>query len=171
MDLSVFKPYKAIENSPKSITIYETKSRKIFLFVFFRVFPILIIAGVLLMVKLFYFPLNVQIFLLVIPILFIPFLFKKYIVKTEISDRSIKITLKSLFGPEIKECSINEIDKIIIEKYYQSRGGGYLYFIILNEKSTKIPLITIPFLYMNENRKNKISETLKSLTGKDILII
>ncbi|NUM31436.1 MAG: hypothetical protein HUU47_03835 [Bacteroidetes bacterium] len=127
------------------------------------------IVSVILLLCLFNFPAKIKLLLSVLPILFLILFFKKYILNIEFSNYSIKIKYQKFIRTEIKEILVSEIENFELESYYISRGGGYFYFVKLKNNNNKIPLLTIPFLYMNEENKSKINEFLKNITGKEIL--
>ena len=171
MDFSFFKPYKVFQNADKSIELEETKSRKVFLFGFYRIFPLIIIFSVLSVLFFFNLPIELKLALLIIPLLFIFIFIKKYILKTVINNNDITITFNKVLGKKIISFNWSEICEIHLDSYYVSRGGGYFYYIILKENNKKIPFLSIPFFYMKEKNKNLINTFLSANTFKPIIEI
>lgn len=90
MNPNIFRPYQVIEQTKTYLHLEETRFRKIFLFSFFKVYPLLMIAGIIAMLLAFDFPLTQKLMICGIGLIFIwTIIFKKYIEEVEISNHEI----------------------------------------------------------------------------------
>lgn len=168
MNFLYLKPYNVEVATDNVLIIFEPSFRRFFLFMFYRIFPISIIFSTIFIIISFEIPLNIQILLAIVPLLTFVILLKKYVLSVKISSNSICITYNSLFKKRIEEYKYDNIEAIFVDTYYISRGGGYFYFLLLKENNRKIPLLTIPFIYMKEKNKKLINSLLSAKTGLSV---
>lgn len=165
MNFLYLKPYHVESSTDNVLKIFEPPFRRFFLFMFYRIFPLSIIFSTIFIIISFEIPLKLQFLLALVPLLIFVILLKKYVLSVKISSYSICIAYNSLFKKVIEEYKNDNIEEIFVDTYYISRGGGYFYFLLLKENNRKIPILTIPFIFMKEKNKELINSLLTAKTG------
>lgn len=173
IEASLFEPYVVKKHIEQEFLELELpKKLRITSFVLFRVYPFLLL-GLLSISFLFT---NAQIPLLyisilsiVVIVLFILLVIKKYPVFISIKKNSIEITEKQFAKTVLHTISCTEIEKI---SCYESVGrGGGTYFKLILKNGKKISLFNIPLLQMNKNKTLIIIDILKEITQIEIVIL
>lgn len=164
MDQNIFKPYIVIQQTKNYLHLAESGSRKVFLFIFFRIFPILISISIILTVVSFDFPWFIVLGLCSIIVVFIILLFQKYSIEMVISDDKAVITIQTFFGKKVETILISEVERITIQTYWLYNGGGFYYQLVLKGNQQRLPLLTIPYWYMKLKNRDEINRTLEDIT-------
>lgn len=170
MTTNIFRPYQVIAQTKTYLHLEESRLRKIFLSVFFKVYPLLMIVGIIAILLSFDFPLKQMLMIIGIGLIFIwTIIFKKFIEEVEISNHEITVNFQSFWGKKSKTLLVNEIENITIETYLINHAGGYYYRIKLNNSKTQIPLLSIPYWYINLQNRENINKTLEEITGLKVV--
>ena len=170
MNPNIFRPYQVIEQTKTYLQLEETRFRKIFLFSFFKVYPLLMIAGIIAMLLAFGFPLTQKLMICGIGLIFIwTIIFKKYIEEVKISNHEITVNFQSFWGKKSETLTMDEIENITIETYLINNAGGYYYRLKLKNSKTQIPLLSIPSWYINLQNRENINKTLEEITGLKVI--
>ncbi|MCC7400464.1 MAG: hypothetical protein IT214_03175 [Chitinophagaceae bacterium] len=168
---NIFSPYKIFEYIPgNSVELELPAWRKSFYFIFFRIFPVILI---LLVTSVFLLEQKGMPFLLVVAslvsVLSIILFLKKYPVKIIISRMGVELHRKTVSGEEMVSISTSEIGEIQCRVRHGKGGGAFFYIKTVNK--TKVNFLTIPILNMKNDNINAIKEELKNILGFDCRMI
>lgn len=166
MEPNVFKPYKIVDHTKTFLHLEEPKLRKRFLFFFFRIYPWLMIAAIVLILTIFDFPVKYNWMIVGIGFVFLWLLIlKNYIEEVKISNLDITVTNQTFFGKKTKTIFISDADKITVETLRISTSGGYFYRVKLKNSTKDYAIINIPHWYLNHENKLKRDKILEEITG------
>ncbi|MGV3598464.1 MAG: hypothetical protein ACO1PI_11405 [Bacteroidota bacterium] len=167
--VNIFKPYTVVEDSPERLHLTESKNRRVFLYIFFRIylFVLLILLGVVAVVAGQELPIPLIGALLILVLVLIVLLLKQKVVyEVCIEQDKITITYNRLAGNVTRELPITTADYIRYS-HRGGRGGGMFYDLMLKDGS-KHRIISIPILYMDTKRHEEIARRISSITGLEI---
>ena len=165
----VFKPYEVKVYSQFELHLDETTSRKRFLWFFFKVYPLALIAGFIAITVLFDLPLLYKFSLLALGLLFlIIWLTNRYNTEIIIGKNEIQTQEHTALGRKLRKIDIKAVEEIIVERYYLSNAGGVFYKLKMNNGSKDIKLISIPRLWMDRRNQEEISKILTAITGLQV---
>jgi hypothetical protein len=163
--MSIFKPYQVIEERKYYLHLSETPLRKIYLFIFFRIYPIIMMVALLLILLILDLPSKYKWLLGSLNLVFIWLFLKSYIVDIVITTEAIEVKKHSLNGLKIQHTFLKDVEYIFVETYLINTGGGIRYHLVLKESRKKLPLLVIPYWHMNLENRKKINQYLTDLTG------
>lgn len=167
--MNLYKPYTVIEDSEQRLHLAESRGRRRFLFVFFRVFPVLLIAlqsvaWLALSESDRGFPLWMTVSGSVLTLFIVLVLLAgKYILEVSVEKSGFTITERTFSGPRTNSIPTSACRRITL--YISGGRGGGSFFRIELENGRKQALITIPILFMDRAKSMQIAEKLKNLTG------
>jgi hypothetical protein len=165
LENNFFKPYLILEFNDTCLHLAEPKGRKIFLFLYFRVYVILIAFAILFAVLAFKMPWAYKLLMVLVVAYLMLASQKKYLTEIKIGKEVVSITLNTFLGEKRYSTPLSTIEKITLESYYFSNGGGYQFKFVTKDGKKQIPFLTIPNYYMRSKNKAEIIETLEKITG------
>ena len=165
LEKDLFLPYAVKQYNNQLLELELPKKLKVTSFILFRIYPFLLLA-VLSISFLFIngkMPLlYIGILGIVVIILAIMLIIKKYPVLISIQKDGFEITEKQFAKTVLHTILCSEIEKITC---YESSGrGGGTYFKLVLKSGEKISLLNIPVLQMSKNKTLAIIEVLKEIT-------
>lgn len=165
LENNFFKPYLILELNKTSLHLAESRGRKIFLFLFFRVYLIIMALAILFAVLAFEMPWAYKLMMVLVVAYLMLASQKKYLTEVIIKNKTVSITLKTFMGEKRYNTPLLQIEKITMESYYFANGGGYQFRLVTKDGKKQIPFLTIPNYYMRSKNKAEIIETLEKITG------
>lgn len=163
-----FEPYILKIHSQRLLHIEESSSRRVFLFLFFRVFPVLLFIAILSILFIFDFPTGIALLLILISILPFSIFFQDYIIESMLSTDDVSVIYMTFKGRKKVDLKLKEIEAITLETYYLNPGAGDIYRLKIKGSNQQIPLLSIPFLSKKAERTMKINEALQKITGLSV---
>jgi hypothetical protein len=165
--VSIFSPYQIIKNSDGVLHLKESNGRIIFMFVFFRIFPLVLLLLAWKLSSVEELPINfryalIPLFLLIALLLF----FKSYVSEIIVSRQSLELRSHQHVTINTKIISLHDVNRITVKEHH-GRGGGYFYKLELKRNKTII-FFTIPALYMKKGKLQQINSRLNEITGLEI---
>ncbi len=165
VEAKIFKPFKVIELNDSCLHLQESKRRRIFLFIFFRIYTILLALTIIAVALIFEIPIYYQISLFLIAVFLLSASQKKYITELKLQKDKAYVVFKTFGGEKYITVSLYEIEKITIESYYFANGAGYQFRLAPKGGKKQIPILTIPDYFRNVKNKSDIKDFLEKLTG------
>jgi hypothetical protein len=167
--MKAFAPYKVTRQTSTELHLAESGGRRWFLFIFFRVFP-LVLAALLLGVVY-----NVEelpgglkaLFIGGFLFIIIMLLTRNYITEAFLSKTGASIKLNTLLGTKERFYVAGDIEKIIVMVRQGGKGGGFFYKLRLKDGGSA-PLLTIPSLYVDMRKLPEINRVLTEVTGLEV---
>lgn len=169
MDPNIFKPYQVIEFNDSRLHIAESKGRRIFLFIFFRIYLILMAMAIIGALLVFELPVYYEAVLFIISAILLWSSQKKYITELILQKDKASVAYKTFSGEKAITVAISEIEKITIESYYFANGAGYQFRLYPKNNTKQIPLFVIPDYFRKVKNKTEIIEYLEMLTGLKVV--
>lgn len=168
--VNIFKPYTVVEDTAERLHLTESKNRRIFLYIFFRIYPfvLLILLGIVAVVAGQELPIPlIGALLLLVLVLIVLLLKQKVVYEVCIERDKITVTYNRLARNTISELPVNSADYI----RYSHRGGrgGGMFYDLINKDGSKHRIITIPILYMDTKRHDEIAKRVRSITGLEVV--
>jgi hypothetical protein len=163
--MNIYKPYIVELASDSELHLKETSARKSFLFIYFRVFPILLIllyGGFAASGADIDETLQTLLFGSVL-LLVILFLCKTYVTEVKISRHVVELTGNFFFVTSKKTWLVSDLEKILV-RVEKGRGGGFFYKLKTSERKI-LSLFTIPLWYMDMENLLLINDQLTIITG------
>lgn len=167
--VNIFKPYTVVEDSAERLHLTESKNRRAFLFIFYRIYPfiLLVLLSIVAVVAGQELPLLlIGSLLLLVLVLIVLLLKQKVVYEVCIERNKITVIYNRLMGNITIELPIEMADYINYT-HRGGRGGGMFYDLILKDGS-KHRIITIPILYMDTKRHEEIARRVSSITKLEI---
>lgn len=166
--MNLFSPYKIELETSSELHLRESVARRRFLFIFFRVFPILLIVlygAFASTAEDFDETLQTVLFVSALG-LAILFLTRTYVTEVKISRDVIELTSHSFFFTHNRTLLIGDIDKIMV-KVQHGRGGGFFFKYKLKTGSSHT-LFTIPVMYMKMKNLQPMCDRITGITGLSV---
>lgn len=167
--MNIFKPYTVVEDSDERLHLTESKNRRVFLYIFYRIYPfiLLVLLGIVTVVAGQELPLPlIGALLLLVLVLIVLLLKQKVVYEVCIERNKITATYNRLTGNITTELPTDAADYIRYT-HRGGRGGGMFYDLLLKDGS-KHRIISIPILFMDTKRHEEIARRISSITELEI---
>lgn len=166
--MNIFQPYQFVQDSAKCIELKVTKTRERLFYFTFRVMPIVFCGNAF---ALFWLQKTPQTYFLnglavLVVMLAAMFWFQQPIFSVTITPSWISLVRLKYNGKEEIIFATQDADYIQVSMS-GGKGGGIFYKLKL-KSGKKIPILTIPVLYMSRKQKEAISQRLQQLTQLSI---
>ena len=166
--MNTYEPYTVTEDTPAKLHLAESPKRKTFLFIYFRIFPVLLVIflGVVYNFTSDELPPQLRYPLLGVGLLVaILFVTRRILNKVEITPQYVTITYGGYFET-LDKIPIYEISHI---RAYSmgGRGGGQFFFLVKNTGG-EVRFLTIPIWYMEKENFTVICNRLMAITGLEV---
>jgi hypothetical protein len=165
MENNPFAPFQILEQTKYKLHLIESNNRKLFLFLFFRIFPIILFVTIASTIVAFELPLEFKLILSLIAVLQILMFKQQYVTELVLDSLFATIRYHTIFGTKNVTIMWKEVEAITLESYYFNPGAGDFYRIKLKGIKRQVPMLTIPFLSIRVESREKINEVINQITG------